>query len=109
MKYDGGSRPRKKGMVFSRWPALEIVLPEAGCVAWSPDGKVLASGTDYQIALWDVSTGKLLSTLEVPWGYVLSVAWSPDGKVLASGSQFGGSCGMRQRVKCCRPLSPATI
>jgi parallel beta-helix repeat protein len=56
-------------------------------VAFSPDGKVLASGCyDNTIKLWDVATGTLLRTLAGHISWVLSVAFSPDGKILASGS-----------------------
>ncbi|TXT34399.1 MAG: WD40 repeat-containing protein [Comamonadaceae bacterium] len=62
--------------------------PAAICsVAWSTDGKTLASASDSgTVQLWDGANGKLLRTLEWHQGYVRSVAWSVDGKNLAVGS-----------------------
>src|SRR5262249_34130752 len=53
---------------------------DIGCVAFSPDAKVLASGgRDTTIKLWDVTTGKQLRTLTGHTERVASLAFSPDG------------------------------
>ncbi len=57
------------------------------CLAFSPDGRLLASGSwDHTIKVWDVDTGKLLQTLQGHQDLVLSIAFSPNGLLLASGS-----------------------
>ncbi|QEG22206.1 protein kinase domain-containing protein [Mariniblastus fucicola] len=56
-------------------------------VAFSPDGKTFASASqDRTIKLWDVKTGREISTLKGHSGSVGSIAFSPSGKQLASAS-----------------------
>jgi WD40 repeat protein len=64
-------------------------------VAFSPDGKLIASTLVNEISLWDVVTGNELRAFSILGGrsnVVTDVAFSPDGKLLAS-------AGYDQRVR----------
>jgi WD40 repeat protein len=59
-------------------------------VAFSPDSKILASGSaDYRVWLWDVATRQEIGLPLSNTGAVNSVAFSPDDKTLAAGNADG--------------------
>jgi eukaryotic-like serine/threonine-protein kinase len=56
-------------------------------VAWSPDGKFIASGgNDHTLQVWNAKTGSRLFISHGQIGGVPGVAWSPDSTRIASAS-----------------------
>ena len=60
-----------------------------GTVAWSSDSKLLASGAEDSLKVWDVATGKIVSDYLDQRKLITDIAWSPDGSRLASSSWDG--------------------
>jgi WD40 repeat protein len=90
-----------------RWIAVGTGIPAGGVVVWdlaagkkvwqiyadknrvtslafSPDGKRLASGDDVSVRQWDAATGKEVRTFPGFKENVLAVAFSPDGRTVAA-------------------------
>ena len=61
-------------------------LVTVNTLAWSPDGKHIASGGDV-IEIWNAATGKVLLTYREHKGQstaINALAWSPNGQSIAS-------------------------
>ncbi len=61
-------------------------------LAWSPDGRFIASGdTTGIIHVWEAATGTISATYHGHTRFVRSIAWSPDGTSIVSGGDYGDS------------------
>lgn len=58
----------------------------ASLIAFSADGKKLASAGARKIHIWDLAARKLLHTIDGHKKAIQSICFSPDGKLLVSGS-----------------------
>jgi WD40 repeat protein len=55
-------------------------------VAYSPDGRTMATAQGKEVKLWDTATWNMVGTLTGHTAEIKSLAYSADGKILASGS-----------------------
>ncbi len=89
--YDAGSGkyirtlldPKVAGADKKPIKAAHLSLVES--LAYSADGKYLASGSYQEVKLWDAKTGELRRTIGGFTERVVCLAFSPDSKLLATG------------------------
>jgi WD40 repeat protein len=60
---------------------------EVNAVAWSPNGKLIASGSrDDTAKVWNSNTGITIYTSSSQHNWIFGVVWSPNGQQIASAS-----------------------
>jgi WD40 repeat protein len=71
-------------------PVLNLTghLSEVYTVAFSPDGKRLASASNREVIVWDLSAGKALFTYHITGTNVFGLALTPDGTPTGRELQF---------------------
>lgn len=58
----------------------------SGTLAWSPDGRMIATGGGRGADIWDAAKGELLASFQGHEHYVHAVAWHPNNRWIASNS-----------------------
>jgi WD40 repeat protein len=60
-------------------------------LAFSPDGKILASASAGNLILWDMTTYKVITIIQIQSNAISDIAFSPDGKSLLTCSSEDNS------------------
>jgi WD40 repeat protein len=97
-KFDGGDRaaPLKSLLPPRTHPAPPEAYPAAAPVfalAFSPDGKEIATGGVNEVVVWDAASGKLLRRLPRLPARIHALAYTADGKHLLVGGGTAGEYG----------------
>jgi WD40 repeat protein/serine/threonine protein kinase len=70
--------------------SIKVLHADARTVAFSPDGTLLASGSqDQDVILWDLGSGQKKLSLKKPSSSITRLAFSPDGRNLVTASLDG--------------------
>ena len=89
--YDAGSGAYVRTLVDpslttpDKKPVKAAHLALVDAMAFSPDGRYVASGSFQEVKLWDAKSGALLQTIPGFADRVVTLDFAPDGKLLATG------------------------